>query len=351
MREALPLPAPPKHLDASFHSHALELIRSAFPSKTIDTLKIERLSCAMTNEVYLCLLPSNEKILLRVYGKGTELFFERHRELATFRKLSEKGFGPKLIASFDAGRLEEWIDSHTLNKDQIRDPETMKEIAQEMHKLHNLFPEGSSEDCELWFGLDAWFEKAQVAIKSLHKDDLRELSLSQIRGEIDELRDFLANHTHAPVVFCHNDAQYGNILRKKANGALVLIDYEYAGYNYRGFDFGNHFCEWAANYDSPEPHKLDFSKYPTKDEQMIFFRAYLLYQHRKNDYPFNEFDLRHELEALYIESNQYGLASHLKWALWGIIQAAHSTIDFDYLEYARQRMREYLLKKPLFLAL
>jgi len=105
----------------------------------------------MTNEVYLCSLPSNEKILLRIYGHGTELFFERHRELATFRKLSEKGYGPKLLASFETGRLEEWIDSDTLNKEQIRDPETSRKIAHEMHKLHVLFPEGQPEDCELWF--------------------------------------------------------------------------------------------------------------------------------------------------------------------------------------------------------
>lgn len=40
-------------------------------------------------------------------------------------------------------------------------------------------------------------------------------------------------------------AQHGNVLRRKDNGRLLLIDYEYANYNYRGFDIGNHFCEWV----------------------------------------------------------------------------------------------------------
>ena len=49
---------------------------------------------------------------------------------------------------------------------------------------------------------------------------------------------------HSPIVFCHNDIQGGNILlRKKApnvssapNDRIMLIDYEFCGYNFRGYD-------------------------------------------------------------------------------------------------------------------
>ena len=33
--------------------------------------------------------------------------------------------------------------------------------------------------------------------------------------------------------------------------------------------------------------------------------------------------------------------SHLLWGLWGLIQSRNSEIDFDYVEYARQRLAEY----------
>ena len=74
----------------------------------------------------------------------------------------------------------------------------------------------------------------------------------------------------SPVVFCHNDLQEGNILlretqdiepsakdsgkilNKKKNN-LVIIDYEYCSYNYRGFDFANHFCEWIFDYTNQSP--------------------------------------------------------------------------------------------------
>lgn len=33
---------------------------------------------------------------------------------------------------------------------------------------------------------------------------------------------------------------------------LVLIDFEYCAYNYRGFDIANHFQEWGYDYTNPE---------------------------------------------------------------------------------------------------
>ena len=45
--------------------------------------------------------------------------------------------------------------------------------------------------------------------------------------------------------------------------------------------------------------------------------------------------------ALADEANAFSLVSHLQWSLWGLIQAANSNIDFDYLEYAAQRLRAY----------
>lgn len=50
-----------------------------------------------------------------------------------------------------------------------------------------------------------------------------------------------------------NNLQEGNILIRpeyeSADDKLVLIDFEYCSYNYRGFDLANHFCEWSYNYN------------------------------------------------------------------------------------------------------
>lgn len=64
----------------------------------------------------------------------------------------------------------------------------------------------------------------------------------------------------SPVVFCHNDLQEGNILLRLDNQEsrvsqpeLVVIDFEFCSYNYRGFDFANHMCEWLYDYSNENP--------------------------------------------------------------------------------------------------
>lgn len=59
---------------------------------------------------------------------------------------------------------------------------------------------------------------------------------------------------YSPVVFCHNDLQQGNILIRddSTEPQIVLIDFEYCSYNYRGFDLANHFIEWTYDYNTPD---------------------------------------------------------------------------------------------------
>jgi ethanolamine kinase len=73
---------------------------------------------------------------------------------------------------------------------------------------------------------------------------------------------------NAPVVFAHNDLLSGNFMLNDEEEKLYLIDFEYGSYNYRGFDIGNHFNEYAG-YD------CDYSLYPSKEEQYHFIKHYL----------------------------------------------------------------------------
>ncbi|GAB4823326.1 hypothetical protein N2152v2_010372 [Parachlorella kessleri] len=45
----------------------------------------------------------------------------------------------------------------------------------------------------------------------------------------------------------------------------------------------------------------------------------------------------------------YATLCHLKWTLWGLIQAKVSDVDFDYVEYSRQRVERYHKAKAAFL--
>lgn len=140
-------------------------------------------------------------------------------------------------------------------------------------------------------------------------------------------------------MFCHNDFQEGNILymadslhlqRGMPEGqadplqdVVRPIDFEYSSYNYRGFDIGNHFCEWCYNYNvDTEPYfSANLDHFPNMQQQLNFIREYLKESKLSLD----------EEDSLVVEANAFALASHFMWCLWSIVQSKKSQIVFGYL--------------------
>lgn len=57
-------------------------------------------------------------------------------------------------------------------------------------------------------------------------------------------------------------------------------------------------------------------------------------------------DLSRIKEQLHEAALAYVPVSHLMWGLWGLIQAKTSNCDYDFVEYARQRLQQYHATKP-----
>lgn len=124
---------------------------------------------------------------------------------------------------------------------------------------------------------------------------------------------------------------------------LMIIDFEYCAYNYRGFDLANHFVEWTMDYTNPEfPfffHNKD--QYPTKEQRQDFINVYL---RKDNEDVENYSPTMEEIESVEEEIRTFTMASHLFWSLWSVVNA-YQNIEFGYWEYAVARIREYLLLK------
>lgn len=144
---------------------------------------------------------------------------------------------------------------------------------------------------------------------------------------------FAPSHTYT-----HAHAQVDHVTKEPS--AIVLIDLEYAGWNPRGFDLGNHFCEWASDFQSPLPHRLDFDQfYPSHEQQKAFVMAYLSNTHDTASPPITPSN--DEMESIIKEANEYALASHLFWGSWALIQSCLSNLEFNFLDYAHQRLKLY----------
>ncbi|XP_027094274.1 probable choline kinase 2 [Coffea arabica] len=303
----------------------------------VNAFKVIPLTGAMTNEVYRVTWPTKSKdntrtVLVRVYGEGVELFFNRDEEIRTFECMSIHGHGPRLLGQFSDGRVEEFIYAKTLSAADLRDPEISALIAAKLKEFHKLDMPGS-KNVVLWGRMRNWLRKAKSLCNLEH---VKEFWLEKLEKEISILEKELSQDNQE-IAFCHNDLQYGNIMIDEETRSITFIDYEYSSYNPIAYDIANHFCEMVADYHTDTPHILDYNKYPGLEERQKFVREYLSSAgHEPTDA---------EVKQLTINVEKYTLANHLFWGLWGIISAYVNNIDFDYMGYARQRFQQYWLKK------
>ncbi|KAM3608691.1 uncharacterized protein V6R79_003248 [Siganus canaliculatus] len=275
-------------------------------------------------------------------------------ESVMFAILAERELGPKLYGIFPQGRLEQYVPSRKLDTCELSDPSISAEVAGKMARFHGMRMPFNKEPKWLFGTMDKYLSQV-MRLNFTRESQLRRFNrlLSyNLPQEMDMLKALLES-THSPVVFCHNDCQEGNVLLLKGHqssdkGKLMLIDFEYSSYNYRGFDIGNHFCEWMYDYNCDEfPFfKADAQSYPTKSQQLHFIENYL----REYDQGFDNLNEEEQMkvkEELYVEVNRFAMASHFFWGMWSIIQAQLSTIQFGYLEYALARFDAYFQQKKI----
>jgi len=406
------LMASEKDVEPSLRAEALRRVKGFLAGtwREIDESKIiiKKISGGLSNYLYMCQLPSDVPIkpgetkhaMLRIYG---EILKENMDSLVIdtviFALLAERGFGPKLYGVFQGGRLEQYINhSRCLRCHELSIPNISVKIAQKVALFHTLQMPLNKEPRFITDMTQRLLDASESIIWPLGRTAPPNPALAQVAEKWDLKREWkrlleIIDKVPSEVVFCHNDVQEGNLLlMEKLAGAprrisstsplealadapeppsddaanlpvIQPIDFEYCAYNYRGYDFGNHFLEWCYDYHIYEYpwYKENFDDYPTKPQQMLFIRTYLQSRHKNllklqrqhiRESGLNEpilesgigllnFDLESEAEKLYREANVYGLLSHFLWALWSFKQDTISKITFAYNEYGILRLEHY----------
>ncbi|DAZ98828.1 TPA: hypothetical protein N0F65_000984 [Lagenidium giganteum] len=325
----------------------------------------------ITNRLYR-LIFGDKSVLVRLYGDNTEAFIDRTVENRLFALLSKNGFAPTYYGRFTNGRIEGWMDARPVEPEEMGQSspvDFLSYVGKELAKMHIMeMPE--SRTPVLWTKLDQ-FERlaAEITLDDpVKKAALAKLDLPAWRQKLQWLKSVLPSEKNKhgdtllaelsssdeitkqafayanEVAFCHNDALSGNILYNDSWDRVQIIDYEYGGYNYRAFDFANHFVEHCG-------FEMNLSLYPNPDQQFAFFKAYMSLASPEllRSLEANK-ESKAFFHALYDAVNRFSLASHLFWGFWAIVQSAHSKIDFDFLEYAQLRFSAFELQKSYFFA-
>jgi choline kinase len=104
------------------------------------------------------------KLLLRIYGPQVEHLIDREAELQILRRLARKRIGPRLLGTFTNGRFEEFFNARALTPQELRQPDTSKQIAKRMRELHegiDLLPKEREAGPFVWQSWEKWVDRAE----------------------------------------------------------------------------------------------------------------------------------------------------------------------------------------------
>ncbi|CAI4228363.1 unnamed protein product [Auanema sp. JU1783] len=361
----------------------------AWADVTLDKFILKPVTGGISNLLFLVELPKDvavlksepSQVVLRVFCQ--ENYDQLIIESVVFTLLSERGLGPKLLGVFPGGRFEEYIPSRPLHCDELSDPKFAKIIAPMVARVHALDVPITKQPEVISTGRD-WLRKfrqtpggqqpiiMRTTETTVDKSRFPEaLTIDDLEREWDFVEKFVKSYG-SPLVFSHNDLQKGNILLKTgyelcddgrvlldgtetSSDPLVLIDFEYSTYNYRGFDFGNHFCEYGFDYDcdSSPYYKVLEDRFKLPDHWRTYCKKYLEETYKTLNTEHSDMsphsitgNLEEDLEKLVEEASIFMPISHLFWSLWSLVNAESSVIVFDYAAYGRDRLALYFDRKP-----
>eukprot|EP01084_Bolivina_argentea_P021206 39382_1 len=342
--------------------------------------KISIIKEGYTNLLYLMTPNDNKhkKLLIRIYGPNTELFeliINRKSEETLFYELGQLEFGPFTYGTFTNGRIEQFYSNTTIELTYKQ--KYYKQIAETLALMHCLQPPSLQNKTHpsLWLNITKYVNIAGnvqfMDSESQIQKQYKALNWPNIRNQIDIMRSYLCNPDKLiefivsrnifidnsivkiaysfmfQSVLCHNDLTPENILYLPQYDEIKFIDFEYGSYNYRAFDFANHFCEYSGVHDNI----LDYNKFPERNHIKDFIKIYV-------DCLCNQYKafVNKDVLSIVIKSrnsnNRYELflnvcvdivvsfcgVAHYFWGLWSILRGKYSKINFNVIKYAKNRL-------------
>jgi thiamine kinase-like enzyme len=256
----------------------------------------EVLSGGITNRNLRARLGGNDYVL-RLCGKDTEvLSIDRETEVAATRAASAAGVAPEVVRWLPELQVlvTAFVPGRPMEASELRDPATLAVVAAALRRIHDGPPLATTFPT---FTLAREYAAVAAARGGEVPADDHALALELSDRIGAALRD---RPGHEPVP-CHNDLLCANVLRDGER--LALLDWEYAGMNDRFFDLGN----LAVN------NGLD------EHDEEVLLEAY-----------FGEPATPARIASLRLMR----LMSDVREAMWGVVQEAISSLDFDYRGYA-----------------
>lgn len=275
--------------------------------------KIEMLPCwdgavsltpltgGITNLNYLAEDQSG-RYAVRVGADIPEHHIMRFNELSAIRAACDAGVSPAVKYNEPSITVLDYVDSHTLTPENVREPDLLPRIVDLVKRCHRVVPLHLRGPALIFWVFHVIRDYGATLDErgSSHGKLVRELvgignALEVASGPFD-------------IVFGHNDLLAANLLDDGAR--LWLIDYDYAGFNSPLFDLGG----LASNNELCE----------AQERQMLeqYFEE-----------PLTE-DLNRRYTAM-------KCASLLRETMWSMVSEITSDLEFDYADYTADNLARF----------
>jgi thiamine kinase-like enzyme len=256
---------------------------------------VAELPGGLTNRNYKVTTPDGV-FVARLWSRGDMLAINRDHEHHNSVAAARAGVGAPVVAyrPEDDLLVLSYIDGRTFGNADVAEPGNLCRIARACRLLHT--------------GPRFLGDFDMFAIQRRYRAVAREHGFAipagydDLMGRVEDARTALAVRA-GPTVPCNNDLLAANFIDDGER--IWLIDYEYSGNNDACFELGNIWGECQLSLDALAELTTAYFGKPLRNK---IARARLL-----------------------------GVMGKYGWTLWGAIQHATSTLDFDFWSWAMER--------------
>ena len=262
-------------------------------------------------------------------------------EKNVFLTLAEQGIAAQCHYYDESCRIEAFYYGRSLAAEDLFDPQNLRQIADQLYRLHQQSPAG--------LPAQGFFELMQDKWGSIARRVLEQQISSFPANEqamCEQLRDIYSERTRARVRrclpagelgFCHNDTYHGNIM-KLDSGEIKLVDFEFSCLNYRAYDFANLFAETVMRHGQQEYPYFRIAEPEYGDTELgTLIGCYL------DNVGFETTAARDRaFEQLLAETKSMLIMSDFKYAMAALPLALEPIQKIRFIPYALQRFNKFV---------